>query len=610
MMRQMREATKPIMLLAALAFVALMVFEWGMDASGRTSGGFGEIGSVNGDPVMYENYMAAYRQLYDQAQRSQEELISSQQNKELEDQAFDLVVDQLLVLQALQERGITVTDREISEAAQVSPPNYLIPSFLDESGQLDLVQYQSFLYSLPPEQLLALESYYRSEIPRLKLFRQVSSGIYASDAELWQAYRDANETVEVQYVPMNPGSRYADEDFTVSDADIEAYWDANQEEFEIPARATVKTVVLDKTPTASDSVASRETAEEILQGIRDGEDFAQVAQEESADQPTAPLGGELGVFPAGRMVPAFDSAVFAADAGELVGPVETAYGFHVIEVQERWSADSAQARHILVPYARTDDSEIQLLTMADSLEELGESMGLDEAAATAGLASSSMELAQNFAFIPGAGQVSEGADWAFEEASPGDVSPVFETPTAFYALELVSSEPEGVLPLEDAAAAIRSTLLFERKMERAVEEARELSTQVQGGSAIANAAANLDLELRTAGPFTRNDFVPGIGRQNAAIGSAFGLMPGTVSEAIATPANVYVLEVLSRTPADSTVWRSQLTTQREALIGATQQVRLTEWLEALRAAARIVDRRDIVLAAPDEDALPQMPMGF
>ena len=63
MMRQMREATKPIMFLAALAFLALMVFEWGMDASGQSGGGVGEIGSVNGQHVMYESYMAAYLSL-------------------------------------------------------------------------------------------------------------------------------------------------------------------------------------------------------------------------------------------------------------------------------------------------------------------------------------------------------------------------------------------------------------------------------------------------------------------------------------------------------------------------------------------------------------------
>jgi hypothetical protein len=49
MMRQMREATKPIMIFTAATFVALMVFQWGMDITGRSSGGVGEIGSVNGE---------------------------------------------------------------------------------------------------------------------------------------------------------------------------------------------------------------------------------------------------------------------------------------------------------------------------------------------------------------------------------------------------------------------------------------------------------------------------------------------------------------------------------------------------------------------------------
>ena len=139
MMRQMREATKPIMLFTAIAFVALMVFQWGMDITGQSGGGLGEIGSVNGDAVMYESYMSAYRQLYDQVQRSQEELISSQQNTEIEDAAFDEVVNQLLILQELERRGITVTDREISDAAQFNPPEYLRPQFTNDAGGLDNV---------------------------------------------------------------------------------------------------------------------------------------------------------------------------------------------------------------------------------------------------------------------------------------------------------------------------------------------------------------------------------------------------------------------------------------------------------------------------------------
>ena len=610
MMRQMREATKPIMLFTAIAFVALMVFQWGMDITGQSGGGVGEIGSVNGQPVMYDSYMAAYRQLYDQVQRSQEELISSQQNKEIEDAAFDEVVTQLLVLQELDKRGITVTDREISEAAQFSPPEYLQSEFVNDAGGLDLQAYQTFLATLPPEQLIILEAYYRDVIPRGKLLRQVSSGIFVSDAELWQEFRDQVEQVEIRYIPMDPSSRYEDDAFTISEGEIEAYYRANQEEFEVPARATVKVVVLDKTPTATDTAAAYTDAEEIMQEIREGGDFAEIAQAESTDQPTAGLGGDLGVFNKGRMVPAFDSAVFAASAGDLVGPVQTSFGLHVIEVQDRWAQDSAQARHILLPIARTDESEIQLLTLADSLEDLGEEMALDQAAAMAGLTSTTLDIAQNFPFLPGAGQVSEGADWAFEEASPGDVSPVFETPTAFYALELVSSEPEGILPLDDASPAIASTLLFEAKMSQAQVDAQDVVVRVRGGTVLSNAAAELELDVRSAGPFSRNDFVAGVGRQNAAIGAAFGLEPGEVSDVVPTPANVYVLEVLTRTDADSTAWLAQLTEQRQAAIAIRQQARLSEWIEALRASANIRDRRDIVLAPVDEDALPQIPMVF
>lgn len=612
MMRQMREATKPIMLLAALAFVALMVFEWGMDASGQSGGGIGAIGSVNGDPVTYEAYMAAYRQIYEQVQRSQEEMISSQQNADIEDAAFDEVVTQLLILQELDRRGIRVTDQEINDAAQFTPPDYLRPNFTADDGSLDLPGYQSFLATLPPEQLLALEAYYRDVIPRGKLLRQVTSGIFISDSELWQEFKDQNEQVEIQYVPMDPAVRYDDADFPVTDAEIAEYWEDNQEEFEVPARASLKVVVLDKTPTAADTVATEERAAELRQLILDGEeDFAELAQAESGDQSTAALGGELGVFPKNFMTPPFDSAVFAAPVGQVVGPVKSSFGYHIIEVQERWAADSAQARHILIPVARTDDSEIALLNLADSLEDLGESMPLDQAAAAAGVVATTMDLAQNFPFIPGAGQVSEGADWAFEDASPGDVSPVFETSTAFYSIELVSSEPEGILPLEDASPAIQSTLLLDRKLAQGRVEAQDVVSRVRGGEALGNVAADMGLELRTAGPFTRNDFVPGLGRQNAAIGAAFGIGPGDVSDAVSTPANTFIVEVLTRTDADSTVWLGQLQAQRDAAVLSRQQVRLTEWIDALRDAARIVDRRDVVLVEPgEEDALPQMPLGF
>lgn len=601
MMRQMREATKPIMIVTAATFVGLMVFQWGMDISGRSSGGVGEIGTVNGEAVMYEAYMTAYRNLYEQAQNGQQEPVTSQQNQELENAAFDEVVNQTLVRQELERRGITVTDDEIREAAQYSPPPDLRPQFTDSTGTFNLQAYQTLLAQLPQDQLLLLEAYYRDAIPRGKLLRQVASGIYLPDAELWQQWRDQHETVQIEYVPLNPATRYPDTDVRVDRAEVEAYYRGHQSEFAMPARATVKAVVLSKAPTASDTAASLERARRVRQEIQDGGDFAAIAARESSDSVSGRAGGSLGTFPKGRMVAPFDSAVFAARIGQ-VDLVKTSFGYHILEVQQRWAADSARARHILVPIERTDSSEVALLTLADSLESTAASLNLDQAAAALGLTPSMADITSSFPFLAGVGQIGEGADWAFEDAAPGDVSPVFENQQAFYALELVSSEPAGVLPLAEATPAIESQLRFEKKLEKGKEEGRQIAGRIHGGEAMANVAAELGLEVRPAGPFSREEFVPGIGRQNAAIGAAFALQPGQVSDAVATPANVFVVQLVQRTPADSLAWADQKDQQRQSALAMLQQRRLQEWIEALRAAAKIVDRRAEVLR-PASDTL-------
>src|SRR5690606_13808674 len=108
---------------------------------------------------------------------------------------------------------------------------------------------------------------------------------------------------------------------------------------------------------------------------------------------------------------------------------------------------SARVRHILLPVSRTDESEIALFQRADSLEDLSEAMPLEQAARQMGLTVQTADFTQDFPFLAGVGQVSEGADWVFEEAAVGDISPVFESSTAFYAFELVSSAPAGVLEI-------------------------------------------------------------------------------------------------------------------------------------------------------------------
>lgn len=81
-------------------------------------------------------------------------------------------------------------------------------------------------------------------------------------------------------------------------------------------------------------VDSKESCEALLVEIQGGADFAAVAQQHSSC-PSGRSGGDLGQFGPGQMVPEFDKVVFSADVGTVQGPVQTQFGFHLLEVTER-----------------------------------------------------------------------------------------------------------------------------------------------------------------------------------------------------------------------------------------------------------------------------------
>jgi parvulin-like peptidyl-prolyl isomerase len=82
-------------------------------------------------------------------------------------------------------------------------------------------------------------------------------------------------------------------------------------------------------------VETQEEADAVLERLGQGEDFAAVAMEVSTDTTSGEEGGELGWFPMGVMDTAFEEAAFSLGVGELSGVVESSYGFHIIQVEER-----------------------------------------------------------------------------------------------------------------------------------------------------------------------------------------------------------------------------------------------------------------------------------
>lgn len=112
-------------------------------------------------------------------------------------------------------------------------------------------------------------------------------------------------------------------DLDLSDSNLEKFFNKHKEDYQdTEVRASH---ILVKT---------EEKAKEVLQKIKAGEDFAELAKKYSED-PSASNGGDLGYFKKGMMVSEFDKAAFALKPGEISDPVKTKFGYHIINVTDR-----------------------------------------------------------------------------------------------------------------------------------------------------------------------------------------------------------------------------------------------------------------------------------
>lgn len=90
-------------------------------------------------------------------------------------------------------------------------------------------------------------------------------------------------------------------------------------------------------------VEDEETANEIKEKLDDGEDFAELAKEYSEDEASAENGGEVGYFSVGEMVPEFEEAAFELEIDTISEPVQSSYGFHIIQVTDKREKEDSES---------------------------------------------------------------------------------------------------------------------------------------------------------------------------------------------------------------------------------------------------------------------------
>jgi peptidyl-prolyl cis-trans isomerase SurA len=259
-----------------------------------------------------------------------------------------------------------------------------------------------------------------------------------------------------------------------TEQEMKAYFDEQKGNLgSRPATVSFRQIVVTPQPSEEAKAQARAKADSILLELRRGADFATAAKRFSQDPGSKDQGGSLNWFRHGVMVPEFERVAFALKPGVVSDPVESPFGYHLIQV-ERVQPGEVQARHILIipeidsahvdsARARADTVRAKLLAGAsfDSLQRRYHDPSAEKQAENV----PADKLPENYATVIG-------------DADSGAVTPVFTLPGTggreqFAVVQVTGRRPEGDIRYEDVKDRIREQLGQQLAIRRYLDRLRQ-----------------------------------------------------------------------------------------------------------------------------------------
>ena len=328
--------------------------------------------------------------------------------------------------------------------------------------------------------------------------------------------------------------------------------------------------------------------QELQQRIEAGEDFEALAREYSADGATASDGGDLGWFGQGELDNnTLEQAITNADVGDLLAPVESPEGLHLVEVTNRAAheVDVANLAFAIEPGGATiRDLEVELDDLAFYAEETGDFRG---EADQLGLSVEQTDIQEDQSSVPGLGDA-RFINQFLEDASPGEVSSVIELDDRLAVLHLTEEREEDYRPFDEVRGEIEPRVLLQQKRQLLAERMREAFADSGELDGVAEA---LGLEVRSESGFAYDaESISGIGDEPRFAGTVFALDEGQTSNVVEGENGAFIVHVESLmhppelTDEDREELREELLEERRAQIGQ-------EWIASLRDRADVQDNR-------------------
>jgi len=607
-MRENMKYLKWVLWLVIAAFVALFGSDW----SGLNPNANPQVAAiVGGEPVKTDEVRIVYRNLDAYYRQVLGERYTDETARQLNvmGQALQQTVQRKILQREAHALGLAVTDAELREAILSNP------LFQDDSGNfVGAEEYQQRLRRYYRTRIEDFEQELRRDLELLKLNDILRQTIYVSDREIEEIYRRQAEKAKIRYLQL-PATKIGEVE--VTEDEIAAYYESHKEDFALPERRVVDYILVDPLKlrgeieipedelrayyddhqdefTAEEQVLARHillrvspersaeeakaTLADLKRRIENGEDFAQLARQYSEEPESAQRGGSLGFFGRNAWGEDFTEAVFGAEVGQLVGPVETQYGVHLIEVQDHrpgglrpFEQVRAQIEARLLTDRANELAESRARELAQRLE--GEDLTGEEAFKEAG-AAAGYEVRTSPPFgredaVPGIGR------GLFPETAfglqPGEVSELIKVPRGWAILRLKEIQPPRVPPVEEVADRIRPRVQLEKQKALVRSRLEEARARLEAGEiTLDQLAAELGVEPQETPEFGAGGFIPGLGSNPEAVTAALAAAPGDVAGPFDTAQGAMVFEVVERKTFDP----AELEAQRDALRTAEEQKRL------------------------------------
>jgi peptidyl-prolyl cis-trans isomerase D len=342
----------------------------------------------------------------------------------------------------------------------------------------------------------------------------------------------------------------------------------------------------------NDSAKALASAKEILSQLKQGANFSEMAQKFSKDPSSGARGGDVGWFKKGSLTKPFEEAAYRTKPGQIVGPVRSQFGYHIIKVVSR---DSREIKFTDIQMSVRVSSQTRgdISQRAQDFSYLAKEGDFMKEASQSKYTIKETQPFLKGAAIPGIGMNASINRFAFN-GKLGSVSDVISIDNGYGVFYISEVADAGVRPFEKIKQNIETQVKREKKIEKLKELANEVRKEFIPGDSLQKVTLkHQDLMAQHIPSLTASGFIPGLGRDMDFIGTLTAMKPGDISNPVTGQRGVFIIKLLSKQNLDSTLYNAAKDNLRSQMLSEKRNRVLAEWSEQLKKSAEIVDNRDM-----------------